>query len=531
MDQLRTILQNKIAGQLPRVLTLLDKNPYSPTRGCFDRKYWHYKIIDFPSGMQQELVLPLAYAFSTDFPGNRLYKLERVREYLEGIFLYHRRSCHADGSLDDYFPHERAFGATAYALAALTEAALLSQACPEEALESFERSGAFLSQYREPGTLSNHLAIASLALTNLQALTGNIRWKTASLGLVEDLGALQHSEGWFPEYQGCDLGYQTVTVEFLARRYQRLPDERLLGMLSKAVAFLVNFMHPDGSLGGEYGSRNTYNFYPGGFAVMSLLLPQAQQALGYFLKGVEGGGCGYLEDDGVFGHLLSSYVTALRCGEIKVVMPEVKSVSAPSVKNFAGAGLFTAATGTLSLFGSLTKGGVYKLFKEDRLLASDTGFMGRLIDGRLFCQNKPRVSAGYLKDNSIFIKGNFSAYQPKRLGRPAMVCLRIFSLLFGWLPWYSSVMRAAMQRSLVYGRKKLGIGFARTIVLRENEIEVTDEIIPSKDSTIDSLRRTTDSVDTHVVTSDAFQSANLLPWEKISTDGLKGVIRCQKRYA
>ena len=33
-------------------------NPHSPTYGCFDRNYWHYRIIDFPSGMAQEFVLP-----------------------------------------------------------------------------------------------------------------------------------------------------------------------------------------------------------------------------------------------------------------------------------------------------------------------------------------------------------------------------------------------------------------------------------------------------------------------------------------
>ena len=107
-------------ASLPRILCLLDKNPLSPTYGSFDRKFWQYKIIDFPCGMQQSTAA-LAYLWKTDFPENRYYISERIREYIEGALLFHRKCCHSDGSMDDYFPHERAFGATAYALAASTE--------------------------------------------------------------------------------------------------------------------------------------------------------------------------------------------------------------------------------------------------------------------------------------------------------------------------------------------------------------------------------------------------------------------------
>ena len=46
----------------PKILTLQDRNAHSPTYGCFDRNFWHYKIIDFPSGMAAEFVWPLALA-------------------------------------------------------------------------------------------------------------------------------------------------------------------------------------------------------------------------------------------------------------------------------------------------------------------------------------------------------------------------------------------------------------------------------------------------------------------------------------
>ena len=45
----RDLFAQEALKQIPKLLTLLDRNPHSPTYGCFDRNFWHYKIIDFPS--------------------------------------------------------------------------------------------------------------------------------------------------------------------------------------------------------------------------------------------------------------------------------------------------------------------------------------------------------------------------------------------------------------------------------------------------------------------------------------------------
>ena len=45
----RDLFAQEALAQIPKILTLGDRNPHSPTYGCFDRNFWHYKIIDFPS--------------------------------------------------------------------------------------------------------------------------------------------------------------------------------------------------------------------------------------------------------------------------------------------------------------------------------------------------------------------------------------------------------------------------------------------------------------------------------------------------
>ena len=33
--------------RIPRLVGMIDKNPFSATYGCFDREFWHYRTIDF----------------------------------------------------------------------------------------------------------------------------------------------------------------------------------------------------------------------------------------------------------------------------------------------------------------------------------------------------------------------------------------------------------------------------------------------------------------------------------------------------
>ena len=106
---MRDLFAREALAQIPKILTQLDRNRHSPTYGCFDRNFWHYKIIDFPSGMSQEFVWPLALAYDTNVPNNPFYRQPIIREFVEAGILYAARSAHADGSCDDYFPYERAW--------------------------------------------------------------------------------------------------------------------------------------------------------------------------------------------------------------------------------------------------------------------------------------------------------------------------------------------------------------------------------------------------------------------------------------
>ena len=93
MTSSRDLFAAEALALIPKILTLQDRNPHSPTYGCFDRNYWHYKIIDFPSGMAAEFVWPLALVYSLQIADNPYYQQPAIKEWVTAnIWQHFRRS-------------------------------------------------------------------------------------------------------------------------------------------------------------------------------------------------------------------------------------------------------------------------------------------------------------------------------------------------------------------------------------------------------------------------------------------------------
>ena len=164
-------------------------------------------------------------------------------------------------------------------------------------LSFFARRGDWLLKHQESGRLANHQALAALALQNVHALTGEPRFR-AGMETLRDLAlSWQNNEGWFQEYEGADPGYQTCTISFLAKLRRKTGDAKLTEPLQRAAKFAAHFMHPDGSYGGEYGSRNTHHFYPHGFELLGAESAEALQTAELYLRKALPGRTRYFNDD------------------------------------------------------------------------------------------------------------------------------------------------------------------------------------------------------------------------------------------
>lgn len=525
-------------AQIPKILTLCDRNPHSPTYGCFDRSFWHYKIIDFPSGMAQEFVWPLALAYDTDLPDNPFYGQPAIRDIVEAGILYAARSAHPDGSCDDYFPYERASGAAAFSLLACIESYLLLGLDNFEMLKFFEKRADWLANHHESGKLTNHQALIVLCLELLSGLLKTSKWKRAKAIRLERVFDWQSPEGWFQEYEGCDPGYHTLTISCLAIIYQLKPDVRLKEALTKAVELAANFMHPDGSYGGEYGSRNTYNFFPHGFEIVGRWLPDALRINDYFLQALANGRAPSYSDDRIIGHHTWNYLLAWR----DFVPDRLTIVARPTGRLWLQEAQIvidrrqdTEGLNRVSveLYVALNKGGVFKVFRDRQLVASDTQFSLLVRQGK-----KVKNAVGHLigpyqvqvADDEIIIQGQLGWAKHQQMTPAKLILLRLVMLTGG--RFFPNAIRKLLQKMLITGKQDTPYRFMRKFAWENGNWHVTDELKAESWENVIGAGIGGDQTSIYVVMSRTFQVGQLQTWldltgevQKLTADGTLKVER------
>ena len=459
---LRDLLARQALTNIPKILTLLDRNAHSPTFGCFDRNYWHYKILDFPSGMSQEFVWPLALVHELDLPGNPYYRQPAVRDWVRAGIAFAGKAAHRDGSCDDYFPFERATGAAAFSLLACVESYRLLALDDRPSLRFFQRRADWLASHEESGRLTNHHALVVLSLTLLSKLLNTERWDAAIDRRLAQVLSWQSEEGWFQEYDGYDPGYDTLTISCLAWLLELTPDNmELRRAIEAAVKAAGTSMHPDGSFGGEYGSRNTYNFFPHGFELAGRWLPEALSINDRFLSGAHHLGFPSYEDDHLIGHHTWNYLLAWR--DYVAARPPLKE-RPPGRVYFRQAGVLVDRRDGTELYLSLAKGGVFKLFRDSRLVASDTQISVRARNGprlRTAVANLPAESTATVTEDEIVIRGRMGWAKQPQMTPAKLVLLRAVMLSLG--RWFPDLIRRLLQRMIITGVGRSPFLFSRRL--------------------------------------------------------------------
>lgn len=514
---------------IPRLVLMVDKNPYSRTYGCFDRSFWHYRTMDFPCGMNQEFVLPLALVYKYQLPHNRYYGRERLRELAMAGIEYARKASYPDGTTDDYFPFERAMGALVFSLYAMTEACLELDEKPSHLLDFFATRGDWLLHHNETGQLANHQAFAALALYNVYMLTGDARYKMGSEQFRDLTLSWGKEEGWFQEYEGADPGYHSCSIAFFAKLYQKSKDKKIHDALLKAVDFAHYFMHPDGSYAGEYGSRNTYHFYPHGFEVMAPESDHAAAIADSFLyRGAPMRRRYYNDDDRMAAHYVYDWIHAWRdyyAGERPGPVALPKETEATY---FEEAKLLVVRTPSYHVISNASKGGTFKAVSEEGAFAGDTGLIGELEDGRVVvthvvAENQIKVS----KDRRrIDVRGVF---QQRKYQLPTPLKQVIFRLLMLTVGRFNAnLVRSMLQKILITGKAPLPIKFRRIIEVKDDFVQITDEVRKPSSIRFKRLSAGTDATSIYVANSNTFQESVLVPWTHFSDREIEELNRTGK---
>ncbi len=513
-QQLRRRYSDEALLCLPRILLMIDRNPYSPTYGCFDRSFWHYKVSDFPCGMSQEFVLPLAMAYTFPYEDNPYFQKSRIKEFaLQGI-RYAAQSSHRDGTCDDYFPNERAMGALVFSLNAFCESLLYLNEKPTDLLEFISKRATYLLKHNESGRLSNHQALAALALYNTWLLTNDDTFLKGTEHFVSIVEKWQSKEGWFQEYEGADPGYQSCTISFLGRLFKKNQDEHLLKLLNPAVDFSWYFMHPDGSYAGEYGSRNTYHFYPYGFEVMAPYNQRAAQIADHFLKVSLPNRTRYFnDDDRMCAHYVYDWLQSYN--DFSPIRSTESILDAkPYSKWFEEAKLFIKRNENYHAILNLSKGGVLKVFSKAGPLYSDTGPIlltdknQVLVSHIVSPENQISVD---LDANMCAVSGRFCIRKAKYSSPFKQILFRILNITMG--AFNENLLRSILQKFLITGKNFTSVCFDRHFRFLHDSIIVDTRVTDNANSCkLVKSHLSTDATSIYVANSNVYSTSMLLPW-------------------
>ncbi len=527
-------IRSQVNAAARRLLSEQDRDAYSPTRGCFDRRYWGWKLVDFPESTFQRNVYPLAVLYAD--PGSEYYHSPALRSAILAGLRYSAGIQHRDGSFDQAFPNEHSFGATAFLLYPLFEAFKLAADEADgdtrsDVEQCLRRAANFLCEHGEAhGHIANHLAGAALSLLVSAEHFGETRYRERVKVILQIILEHQSPEGWFLEYEGADPGYQTLCLYYLAQVYRKIGGEALREALERAVEFIACFVHPDGTFGGEYGSRRTAIFYPGGLALLSGEFPMALSVTQAMCRSICAGHTVTLRDvdTGNLAPLLSNYLCALQPGvlEEKATAPPLPWAQSQVRRDFPQAGLYVRGTGRYYAVLGASNGGVLKVFDKPqrRALWDDGGYVGRLADGTLVTTQMTVLDrACTVGEDEITLSADFYRMLHSLPTPFRFVVLRLLNLTVMRSVWLGNLVKRGLVRLLISGKRRYGVQLRRRVRFEAGRVVVEDRVSKSPGLKVAWLEFGRRFVGIHMASAGYFEGRQLgqpLPAPRIDVERL-----------
>ena len=398
---------------LPRLLALFDRDPFSPARGMGDRLFWAWKTRDFANASFQGAAHGLARLLVANMLPPSLTE-QRILERLRAMCWATKHLTRRDGSLEEAFPYESSWCVTAlvaYDLLAAVEllGARLDLAERGRWLAVIDPLIGHLCRHDEThAVISNHLATGAAALALWSTLSGNDR-SAAAERLIARIREHASPEGWFTEYEGADPGYQTLALVYLTEVHRLRPDLRLDPELDRACEFLAHFLHPDGSFGGVYGSRNTRFCYPAGIEARAHTSPVAAALAAAVRRSIASSHCvGLLAvDESNLVPMFNAWCHAAQlatplAADLPALPPQQ---SEPFRREFGAAGVLVDHSDAGYCVVSWHKGGVCYHFGSDGRRRVNCGPLYRDAGGRLYsAQSVDRENSIAISDDGLTLR-------------------------------------------------------------------------------------------------------------------------------
>jgi hypothetical protein len=497
---LRRLYLDHALPSVARILSLMDRDEFSPTYGCIDREYWLCRTTDFPSAIAQYGVHSLALCWAYDMPDNIYHGQPKVLAWTLAGLDYLTRIQHRDGSFDEFYPNERGWaGPTGFLTYAAVESYRLvkdhmSLGQRERLCRMVGRAGRYLYRRDEPGVLANHHAMAILPIREAYDLLGTPKLLAGFRVRLEDFLRHTREEGWCLEYDGADPGYLSATVSFLAKLRRLYCDERLDEVLRKAIEFSSYFVYPDGHYGGTLGSRGTLHFYPHGYELLGDRIPLAHAMADAMLRGLEGGALvpPGIQEDRYFLYRTPEYLLSyIDFGARRAELPPLPHERRPFTKVFPVARCVVRRTRAYYACINAAKGGVLKVFDAEsgELLHNDAGIIARLGDGSVVTSQwiDPHYDVE-LGEDEVTIAGATHRVVTRRFTPWTFLLFRVWILSVGWRAALANRAKGFIRRLLMLGSRPTPLRFTRRIHMDEESVCIETTMRADRGTRVTRLR-------------------------------------------
>lgn len=475
---------------LGRALSGLDAEITSPTRGSFDRTWWCWKFTDFSATRFQEGAHVLAWLASSSLSPAPERARPRLAELSVAALEFWTQLQHGDGSFDEAYPFERSLAATAftgfYLGCALERLRGRLESTSEAAtLASIEKGAQWLARNGEyHGVLSNHLAAAAGALQVAGDLLGTDRFKASRDRYLGQIYQNQHpTESWMREYGSADPGYQSHGMFYLAEIERRSHDPELFERLARACDFMGWFVHPDGTIGGEYASRGTKFAYPAAFEMLASRVPAAKAIATHLRERLAAGrGVGAREMDAwnQFPLLNNLLFAAENAGELTNPDPLPWQVDGATAV-FPDAGLIVARRGNRIVAAGGQMGGAVKCWARDgRLVYEDCGYAVQSQGNWFVSQGEGSSTISQAEDGQLVLetRSEFRGIPTSRFDPLRFVAFRLFTTTCGRVPSVSRWLKDLLVAVLIRRKKPHPGRLQRRMTIAANgELSIIDELV------------------------------------------------------
>ncbi len=453
---------NEVVANLPRLLSLIDKDSTSESYGVADRFYWSWGLIDFGNGTFQGMAHGLSLLWKNQLWPYKTTKKKFI-DRIDLLFIGTKKLMRNNGSLEESFPNEGSYCVTALvSFDLLCTLELLKNDIDEQTkkkwLDTIKPLINYLLRREEThAIISNHLATAIAAILRWNDFHYSDKTESHARALFNKMIKHQSSEGWYSEYGGPDPGYQTLCTHYLADIFNLRPNWEFNESIKKSLLFLSYFVHPDGSFGGLYGSRYTRFFYPSGILSFSSSFPEASVISDFMENSIKNKKVVTLSsiDEPNLIPTFNSYCLAAVVKQ-REVKRKIKKISKKlpfqgpvEQKFFRQSGIFIDKGKNHYTIVAGHKGGLSYHFKDKNKLVIMPGAVVKDKEGRLG-SNHNVGSVSISKCKKILTINSPVTQMPKQLMRPwQFILLRVLAISFFRIFFFREITKKILVNKLI----------------------------------------------------------------------------------